>query len=848
MIKIHNFLKLLQIRFFLLLIILTASSRAFAQTDLRNSLSDLKAKYSAATTDAQRIRLSLAIGNFYFTNKTPTRASRDSVLFYIGKAESLNNISSVNNAAAEIVILKLRVLLRENNISEANKLIAGASGTLYPRLHFLAGSYFLEKPGEDKADLDLAEFHFTTARNYADRLGMPNISLINRVYLYNLMEERGTDEKTCNVVFNKLLEQCRLNHSKEVELKLLTIKAINDINHFNQPDVMRNTIAIAGAAGDKATEIFCRKEIADYNLRVGKLDSAEQQLQTVLKMYREIGYKNLQFTYDLLAATALVRGNMEVGMRYSIATVKTAEETGTDYGINGFYSRLASLCRDLGLKRQSLMWYRKWQQSAMKSEVSFPYTAYSALAADLIAKGKARQVLKTLDSADNIFRFDSNRMFLIPQLKADCYMALKKPDSAEYYNFQIIKNLDNRGIKDYLYYQAYQNQAAFYVGQRDFSKAAPYLETALNAQTGTVRAVDMAILQMFKFKIDSANGKYLSAINHFKASKDISDSIYNHAKIKQTEQLQLQYATAERDHENLSLRNKNNLQQSELEKESLNRKLISTAFLGSVLFIGLMLYLYQAKRKSNILLKTRQDEINQQNIQLMSRQDEINEQNVQLISRQEEINSQNEQLNSLLQEKEWLIKEIHHRVKNNLQIISSLLNTQSSFLGNEQALTAIRDSQNRMQAISIVHQKLYQSEDLSTINLPVYIEELTRSIQDSFKTTQNVTFRIEIADARLDTAQTVPLGLILNEVITNSVKYAFNENQEGTITLNSSIIDNRNYQLVISDNGSGLPDGFELESCTSLGMNLIIGLTEQIGGDFDIRSDNGTVVTVTFPL
>jgi two-component sensor histidine kinase len=183
-------------------------------------------------------------------------------------------------------------------------------------------------------------------------------------------------------------------------------------------------------------------------------------------------------------------------------------------------------------------------------------------------------------------------------------------------------------------------------------------------------------------------------------------------RLKQSEQLQVQFETAQRDHENLLLRNKNNLQQSELEKEILSRKLTIIALLGSVLVIGLMLYLYRAKQKSNTMLQ----------------------------SRQNEINKQNNLLNELLQEKEWLMKEIHHRVKNNLQIISSLLNTQSSYLDNEQAVIAIRDSQNRMQAISIVHQKLYQSEDLSTINLQKYIEELARSIQDSFHDKRNVKF------------------------------------------------------------------------------------------------------------
>ena len=231
-----------------------------------------------------------------------------------------------------------------------------------------------------------------------------------------------------------------------------------------------------------------------------------------------------------------------------------------------------------------------------------------------------------------------------------------------------------------------------------------------------------------------------------------------------------------------------------------------------------MIYLYRAKQKSNAILRLQQQEINAHNMRL----------------------------NQLLQEKEWLMKEIHHRVKNNLQIVSSLLNTQSSYLTNEDALTAIRDSQNRMQAISIVHQKLYQSENLSTINLENYIEELAQNIQNSFHAAGRVRFIFQLEDIYLTTADTVPLGLILNEAITNSVKYAFSPVETGVISISMSETREGQYRLIIRDNGKGLPKHFDAKNCSSLGINLMVGLTEQLNGKFSIISDNGTVVTVIF--
>ena len=124
--------------------------------------------------------------------------------------------------------------------------------------------------------------------------------------------------------------------------------------------------------------------------------------------------------------------------------------------------------------------------------------------------------------------------------------------------------------------------------------------------------------------------------------------------------------------------------------------------------------------------------------------------------------------------------------------------------------------------------------------------ELAESIQDSFHSKHNITFNFNLPGIRLLTADTVPLGLILNEAITNCVKYAFNEGEQGIITISMSETSEGQCQLTVRDNGKGLPDGFDVASCTSLGINLMIGLTEQLNGKFNIDSNKGTVVSVIF--
>jgi two-component sensor histidine kinase len=200
----------------------------------------------------------------------------------------------------------------------------------------------------------------------------------------------------------------------------------------------------------------------------------------------------------------------------------------------------------------------------------------------------------------------------------------------------------------------------------------------------------------------------------------------------------------------------------------------------------------------------------------------------------------------LLVEKEWLLKEVHHRVKNNLQIIMSLLNTQSKFLENDAAKQTIRDSQHRIQAISLIHQKLYQSENVSAIDMPVYIKELVDYLGNLFGARQRIRFELQNDPVKLEVSYAVRLGLILNEAITNGIKYAFPENREGMIKISLKQKGDEQYVMTIQDNGIGLSPDFENQQRNSLGMSLMEGLSNDIDGKFRIESNGGTTIVVAF--
>jgi two-component sensor histidine kinase len=220
--------------------------------------------------------------------------------------------------------------------------------------------------------------------------------------------------------------------------------------------------------------------------------------------------------------------------------------------------------------------------------------------------------------------------------------------------------------------------------------------------------------------------------------------------------------------------------------------------------------------------------------------------NRELEIKQAEIGQQNVKLRRVIDEKEWLLKEIHHRVKNNLQIVMSLLNSQSAYIDNKPALAAIHDSQHRVHAMSLIHQKLYASENVSCIDMALYIKELTAYLADSFDTGQRIRFTYSITPLEMDVSQAIPLGLILNEAITNSIKYAFPNGREGVINVTISNTLGNQYLLEISDDGIGIPPDSKNKKTGSLGMSLMAGLSEDLEGSFLIENNNGAVIQILF--
>jgi len=225
-------------------------------------------------------------------------------------------------------------------------------------------------------------------------------------------------------------------------------------------------------------------------------------------------------------------------------------------------------------------------------------------------------------------------------------------------------------------------------------------------------------------------------------------------------------------------------------------------------------------------------ELNQKNIQLRK---EIIDREVLEVKMQESI-----------KEKEFLLREIHHRVKNNLQIISSILHLQSGYIKDDKANEVFDDSQARIKSMALVHETLYQSGNLARINFHEYLQNLIINLFRSYGA-KHIKYEIHIEDIQLNLDSAIPCGLIINELITNSIKYAF-PNRDGMIIIRLWKNEQGKHELIVADNGIGLPKDFDFKNTKSLGFQIAVTLAKQINAIIDIDQTNGTCFKIQFPI
>jgi two-component system, sensor histidine kinase PdtaS len=687
--------------------------------------------------------------------------------------------------------------------------------------------YQIFKPGELPIDFDSALVYIKEAKalNKSVKSGAAEgYILLTDSYLTKERGQRDAGKKMAEQAVATLEGSNNKHYLGRAYYELSSYYGYEDSLELNKRiGLINQAVAAFKEAGTLARNAYSLVMLGDLYSIKDDLPKAIEVLHEALAAYESIKYPNLQGVYILLGQSYQYQQNEPQALFYMLKALKTAQAVqDTSMQLCQINNVIGILYFLIDMKEMSAKYFHDALEVAKKYHDDYSiFLLVNNLSDAYNQLNQPEKALQVLSFIPDQFQHNDIKLdkvsINISYLRT--YMTLKQFSKAQPYCDTILHLANtNHKFGDQTRVFIYRMAALYYINIKQFEKAKYYLtkNVAIYKRVNFIKwVIEDARLW---YKVDSAQGNFQSAFDHLVFYKSKMDSLFARNRVKQLQALGVEYETAMKEdsikvknRDILNLTQKNTLQQNNLQQARLIKNITVVGIVLAFVVIILLYRQYNLKQKSNNVITLK-----------------------------------NTQLQHYLDEKEWLLKEIHHRVKNNLQIVMSLLNSQSAFIDNEPALTAIHDSQHRVHAMSLIHQKLYSSDNLSAINMDVYIRELVSYLADSFNTGQRIRFEFSIEPLELDVSQAVPLGLILNEAITNSIKYAFPDDRNGVISISLSKTGGDQFLLSIADNGIGMSTGYDLKKPGSLGMSLMAGLSEDLEGSFVIENNNGTMIKVYF--
>jgi two-component system, sensor histidine kinase PdtaS len=683
-------------------------------------------------------------------------------------------------------------------------------------VYFKLAQYHLFKTGEYQTDLD-------SAKDFIDKATVLNAKISSAdthgllIFIRSLFaREKGQIRE------GRILVDSALNLLKNGKNKYYLGRAyfaLSEYYDYSNPNESAEKIRLVelackalGQSGDVALHAFTLTFLADLYQLNDENDKALSTLDTALALYQSIGYKKLQSVYALYSAIYYGDKYFRQSLHYSLLALQSAESDGdtsmTLCQINNYIGMAYLQSKEY---ENAIPYFRNSLKIAEKyGDNNSSLALMMNIVQNYIELNKPEQALAFMKTYPQKQKTEPNYI-QTPLAWLTIYNELKRYSEAKPYADELIQLSKQFNTNPRVLSNVYYMISKYYLDSKQYQSARIFNRKSDSTNTIGNSAVRRWANLLIKFRLDTAFGNYNSAIENLIAYQKLKDSLYNETTTRQIKQLEIEYETEKNKNEITVLNQKNQLAQNNLDRTMLvkNFTIAGIGLLGIIL--GLLYWQYWNKQKSNKVILQK-----------------------------------NSQLEHYLAEKEWLVKEIHHRVKNNFHIVASLLEIQSSYLKNKEALSAIKESQHRIHSMSIIHQKLYQSETLSTIHMPEYIYELVEYLRESFAIRENIGFSLQIEKIELNHASAITLGLILNEAITNAIKYAFTEKDGGQISISLKHIFDSQLLLSIADNGGGLPTDFKTKIGASMGMELLQGLTDDLGGTFQIETNEGTHIKVIF--
>ncbi|GAB3760386.1 histidine kinase dimerization/phosphoacceptor domain -containing protein [Spirosoma pomorum] len=624
----------------------------------------------------------------------------------------------------------------------------------------------------------------------------------------------------------KMLEQ--LNGRFKVDLQLRLAYAYCETeNDYKQKDwpkaitladqIIRSSIK----SRDTVREILGRQIIALVHAKQQD-PNAEKELLDIIECFKKIGNDCYPVTYAVLSEYNYYLGDQSRALAYSLLAVKSMEIT-HNYSMAGdIYANHAMMWTDNDDYGKGVYYIqlaiKYFKQRAGRYNLSDPIFLFNTE----YIYGKTSNYEEDLIKMKNLLASAPPQTILdqiYHNVIMGCiYRRMKRYEKCEIYYKRAYTISKKYGISQF---RTTASLGQLYTDSKQFAKARPFLYEVLRFSESLHDNSVNRHLHYMTFLTDSATGHYFDAIKHL--SLWSSSNYYNLAKSREREVQRLRIAhEAQQKEDEIKIKNQNIKllsQNAKIQQERLrNANLIAIIAGVVVLFLTLSSILFFSKYQQN-----------NRNSRAIEDKNGI-------------IIEKNQMLEHLLDEKEWLLKEVHHRVKNNLHTIFCLLESQSSYLGND-ALKALETSQSRIYAMSLIHQKLYQSDDIKTVDMRSYFAEFLLFLAESFEDSDHIRIVQEIDSIKMLASQATSLALIINESVTNAFKHAFPENHDGLISVKLYQLDDY-LLLTVEDNGIGWNESV-YDGQNSLGIQLMKGLSEELGAQIHFDNRNGTKVSLS---
>lgn len=804
-----------------------------ALAEVKEAPDQLNRQLNASKDDTSKVKLLIKLATVEWSKST-YKPQLDSCLNFAKEAMALSQQLRYTYGFTESALILCKVYLGQSDFNSANRVLQLTSGEERVRLLILfAEHYIFMASSPDDKFVNQAEVYLLSALQLANQIHSEKWTVESQIATGKFYFAKGDLPKGKSYFFD-VIRHFKAKHDIDQEARWWS-----ELGHYF-PSMKSNYIEGMGyyqhgvdlylSQGNKAEAAYIMGDMAGNALYVRDLDRAEQLCLRKIALLKAAHKEKFYTTYTRLTDVYLYKGNLDKALEYALLALKNMEYLKQYTELASVYASLGDIYHELNEIDESCRYYLLYLEQPFDRSLDGLKDFYilRSYVQNRIQQGRAPEALRYV-----LAYLSRHPAALVSskEMSADalglCYQALGKRSLAAGY-FQEVIRRDNELLAadkkimegDYNIGgpEAYYDVANFYATGKQFARSAFYANKALSFPH--LIPVQEMNLRLLKAAADSAAGDYRSAYRNRSRGDRLRDSINRDQQLKRVSFLKIQFETAQKERDIAILQKEAEIQKRELQQSAQTRLLSIGGIVAMIVIAAVLFSLYRLKNLKNRQLETQQLVINAKNISL----------------------------EQLVTEKDLLLKEIHHRVKNNLQTVTGLLNNQIHTVSDKQVTMALRESLHRVQAMAMIHQKLYNTNNYSQVGMSAYLSELVDYLKEAYHPGIKVKIDLLVEPISLDIALAIPIGLIVNEALSNTLKYAFPDEAPGNVRITLIKKIENTFELQIADDGIGLETITNQSLPPGFGLSLIRGLSREIGGEFSISANPGTIVTILFSI